>query len=420
MKISTERALVSRVTGIGGRNGTFLENASLRLLVDDIGGMIPILSSVQDRRQINAHWQPWFRANSGKPYSDGEDGPFWKAGLLYNIAGSFPCAPNFGPGHIIDGITMPPHGWTANLEWRYTGSGIDIESGAAWARSEMESPEAAMPLSFVKIDALIPGHSVHYAALTVKNSGGSDIEINCGFHNTVGSPFLQAGCRISAAADYWTTPPPGGEFDTTTRLAMGADFVSLSKAPLTFGGKVDLSIIPGPIGYTDFAVGAIPKTAPLGWSSVVNPEQKMAYICFFAGPAGAAAAESDEIILYFNELWMQYGGRPFTPWAPWEGGPDQTYCLGTENAVAAYAYGLDFARNVKQVLDSPTTVTIPARSEKTLYYGCLFAAYEKNILDGGIVGVDAEESRLVCKSATESWRFDADPFFTVIKKLRQR
>jgi hypothetical protein len=127
-----------------------------------------------------------------------------------------------------------------------------------------------------------------------------------------------------------------------------------------------------------------------------------------------------EIILYFNDLWMQYGGRPYTPWAPWDGGPDQAYCLGTENAVAAWSLGLDYALKVKRVLGSPATVTIPAGVEKTLYYGTLFAPYERRILDSGIVGIDSEESHLVCKSATEFWKFDADPAFTVIRNLKAK
>jgi hypothetical protein len=414
-----EKASVSRVKGIGGREASFLENAALRLQIDDTGGMIPFFCNVQGKRQINAHWQPWFRPNSGKPYRDAKDGHFWKSAMLYNIAGNFPCAPNFGPGHIINGVTMPPHGWTANLKWEYKKIGLDEKSGAAWVLTVMNSPDASMPLSFKKIDALVPGQGIHYSALSIRNLGGNDTEICCAFHNTLGSPFLESGCVISAAANTWITAPPGGEFDATTRLALGAEFSALSKAPLSFGGITDLSIVPSPIGYTDFVSGAIPKSSLIGWSSVINPELKLAYISFFPGPATAAKTGDDEIILYFNDLWMQYGGRPFTPWAPWDGGPDLTYCLGAENAVGAWAYGLDYARKLRNLLDSPTTVTIPAGGEKTLYYGCLFVPYEKSILDSGIVGIEPEDAHLVCKSATEFWKFDADPFFSILRRIRE-
>jgi hypothetical protein len=376
--------------------------------------MIPELSSPQGNGRLNAHWLPWFRGTSGN-YNDAEHGTFWKAKLLYQIAGNFCCVPNFGPGHVVEGVNMPPHGWTANSAWRYAANGRDADSGAVWAFSTMESSDRAMPLSFKKIDMLIPGHPVHYTSIAVKNNGGQDMEICAGWHNTVGAPFLQAGCRISGAAHAWATPPLGGEFDNTTRLAMGAEFPALEKAPLAGGGTVDLSVVPGLIGFTDFATGAIPPDAGLGWSAVVNPVLKMAYLCFFPGPGGGAP---DDIILRFNELWMQYGGRPFTPWALYDGGADLTFCLGTENAVSAYAYGLEYSRQARSVLGSPATVTIPAKGEKILRYGTLFAPYSGEALDKGVKTLEPGTDALIAVGKDGlSCRFTADPEFTLLRKI---
>jgi hypothetical protein len=411
--MSDNKGSISRVTEFGGREATVLEHDSIRVMIDDIGGMTPELSGVKDGNWLNAHWMPWFRSSSGKKYNEDEHGSFWKANLLYQLAGNFACLPNFGPGHIVDGIPMPPHGWSANQEWRYVTHDTDQASGAVWALSVMESPEKAMPLSFSKIDAIIPGQSIHYTSIRVRNRGFQDTDITAGWHNVVGGPFLSPGSRISGAAQNWLTPPPGTEFDTTTRFALGAEFNSLTKVPLLKGGKADISVVPPPIGYTDFATGAIPKTAKTGWQSVVNPYLKMIYLEFFTGPAAAGA---EDIILYFNDLWMQYGGRPFTPWAPYEGGPDLSYCLGAENAVGAYANGLEAARNQKTLLGNPTTVTIPAAGQKTLRYGTLFAPYAGTALDEGLSGLEAEEKRLICKGK-ESAAFAADPSFSVLRTL---
>jgi hypothetical protein len=405
---------VSRVTEIGERAATVLEHESLRVMIDDIGGMIPEFSGNRNGEWINAHWMPWFRSNSGKPYDDTAHGSFWKANLLYQIAGAFPCIPNFGPGHIIDGIHMPPHGWTANQEWRYVTNDSDEANGALWVLSVMESPDKAMPLSFSKIDAILPGQSILYTSVRVRNRGAGDIEICAGWHNTTGSPFLSSGCRISGAAKSWMTPPPGSEFDTTTRLALGAEFDSLFRAPLLRGGKTDLSVVPAPNGYTDFATGAISKTERTGWLSLVNPGLNMLYLAFFTGPA---AAEEDDIILYFNNLWMQYGGRPFTPWAPYEGGPDLSYCLGLENSLSAFANGLEYARNQKSLMGNPTTTVIPAMGQKTLRYGTLFAPCAG--LGEGVDGVTAEEKRLVIRGKENAF-FNADPGFTALKSLESR
>ncbi|MDR1863340.1 MAG: hypothetical protein LBQ67_05400 [Treponema sp.] len=410
-------ASVLRIREMGEREATLLEHASLRVIIDDTGGMVPELSCVSGKGRINAHWIPHFRANSGRPYDDAEHGAFWKGSLLYEIAGNFCCAPNFGPGHLIDGVTMPPHGWTANHQWRFTGSGVDGESGAAWALSSMESPHREMPLAFKKLDLILPDHPVHYTGLEIKNRGGEDIEICVGWHNTLGTPLLQRGCRVSGAAKRWTVSPPGGEFDTTSRLALGAEFGSLTEAPLAAGGTEDLTQVPAPLGYTDFVCGAIGDGERLGWSALVNPFLKLAYVCFFTGPAAAA---EDDIILRFNDLWMQYGGRPFTPWAPYEGGTDLTYCLGTENGAAAFAYGLEYSRRVKTLMGAPTTCTIPAGKSRILRYGSLFAPYRGSPLDEGIRSVEADGERLLCKGKGDSCHFRADGGFSVLKKLQGR
>jgi hypothetical protein len=408
---------VKRVVEIGRRDATVLEHGSMRVIIDDFGGMIPELSFAVGRRRLNAHWLPWFRSNSGKPYLENEDGSFWKANLLSQLAGNFPCMPNFGGGCIVDGIDMPAHGCTANLSWHFSSNGNDEETGAGWALSTMESPIAAMPLSFRKIDALIPGQNVHYTSISVKNNGSADLEICAGWHNTVGAPFLAEGCRISAAASAWATAPKGSEFDSTTRLAIAAEFSSLTEVPLGDGGKTDISHVPGPIGYSDFAAGRIDSSVSLGWSSVVNPGLKAAYLCFFPGPASAA---EDDIVFRFNNLWMQYGGRPFTPWAAYEGGTDLTYCLGTENSISAYAIGLEYSRQTAKLLGAPTTVIIPAGKQKVIRYGTLFAPYEGSVFDNGICSVEADSGIVADAGSTGSFRFAADTSFAVLKGLEKR
>jgi hypothetical protein len=142
---------------------------------------------------------------------------------------------------------------------------------------------------------------------------------------------------------------------------------------------------------------------------------RFVYLTFFTGPAGA---DEDDVVIYFNNLWMQYGGRPFTPWALYDGGTDQNYCLGLANSVSAHANGLDYARHTHTLLGNPTTVTIPAHGTKTLRYGSLFAPYENSILDDGITAVEAEANALVCIKSS-SWSFPADPSFSVLKRLEK-
>ena len=415
---------VNRRIEMGNREATVLEHDSLRVLIDDQSGMIPELSSLRgtggdisegSTPWLNAHWLPWFRANSEKPFNEAVDGAFWKVNLLYHIAGNFPCIPNFGGGHTIDGINMPPHGWTANLPWKFRESGN--HEGTGWALSTMESPEKSMPLLMRKIDALVPGQNIHYTSIAIKNSGTTDLEITAGWHNTIGAPFLAKGSRLTTCADAWLTAPKGSEFETTTRFALDAEFPNLREVPLLKGGKTDISVVPGPIGCTDFALGRVPVKSQLGWSSLVNPSLRMAYVCFFTGDAAAA---EDDIILRFNALWMQFGGRNFTPWAPYEGGTDMAYCLGTENSVAAFAEGLGYSRRVKKLMYVPTTVIIPGGKEKILRYGTLFAPCGDTLLDEGVISLEGEAAALVCKGKSGYSRFPADPGFSVLKTLEKK
>lgn len=409
-----------RVVEAGKRNATELENGELRLVIADKGGMTPELSTRRGSGWMNAHWIPEFRDNSGEPFDQARHGGHWGADLLYSIAGNFPCCPNFGPDHDDGGIFYPPHGWTANGTWRHEAGGVDAESGAAWALSTMGSPEAALPLSFRKLDVLQKGQRVHYASLAISNDGDRDAEICVAWHSTVGAPFLHAGARISVSAKRFATPPAGGEFDDTGRLAVGAEFDSLEAAPLRAGGTCDLTVVPGMIGYTDFVTGAVPRDLPLGWTAVSDPASATVYACFFPGPK---AAGEDGIALSFNDLWMQYGGRPFTPWAAYPGGADRSFCLGTENAVGIYANGLAAAKKAREFMGSPTTVLVPARSRRTLRYGTLFAPYGEGALDGGVAEITPERGKLVLvgrssKGATA--RFPVDSDFSVLRGLEKR
>lgn len=413
--IPVKNALVQRVRDMGFRDASAFEHESLRLLIDDDGGFCPELCNTADGRQLNAHWVPYFRAHSPEPFSDAKNGAYWKNAHLYNLAGSFLSFPNFGAGHITADGVHPANGWTANEKWTFLKNGKDLESGAVWSVATLESPDPKMPLSFRRVDALVPGESVHYSALRITNNGNTALELIGGAQNLIGAPFFSPLCHISASAKEWVVPPAGSEYDITSRLAPGKEFISLSRAPLASGGEADISLAGGSIGKTDYVMGAIPKSAALGWSAVVNPALKMAYLHFFPGPLGTD--ESGDLPVYFNHLLMQYGGRRWTPWAPYEGGTDFSYCLGIGGMTAAWTAGLEYSRTLKKVLGSPVTFTIPAKSEKIFCQGALFSHYEDNILDSGIVGVESEEGKLVCKSAAAAWRFNADATFKVVRSL---
>jgi hypothetical protein len=164
-------------------------------------------------------------------------------------------------------------------------------------------------------------------------------------------------------------------------------------------------------------MGAIPASCGLGWSALVNPAIKYAYICFFPGPG---AASDKDIVLRFNALWMQYGGRPSVPWSAFDGGTDLSYCLGTENVISAIGGGLETSRRIGEALGAPTTVIIPAKGEKTLWYGTLFAPYSGGALDEGIKTISAGKGCIIACGAgsAKGVSFKADTSFKVLKGNR--
>ncbi len=396
-----------------GRKSTVLANGKVRAVVDALGGMMPEFSLSRGKGGINSHWLPDFRDSSGKPYSEAEHAAYWKAKVLYLLAGDFPCSPNFGgDSAAVDGAALPPHGWTANEEWKIEDVGVKPEAGAAYARFSLKSPAPTMPLTWKKCDLVLEGQNAYYSVMRIKNDGKSPMDINLARHNTIGGHFLQSGCRISLSADKFMTAPKGSEFDDTGRFVQGAEFGSLGAVPLRAGGAADAGLVPGMIGHSDFITGAVPAGLSMGWSCVVNPALGLAYICFFPGEA---ALPPGEVALSFNVLWMQYGGRSFTPWALDEGGTDHTFCLGTENTVSAFANGLAYSRANPKLLGRPTTLSVPAGGERKLCYGTALVELGADLLREGILSMEADGGTLVLKGTKAFQKVPLDAGFDKVR-----
>jgi hypothetical protein len=390
-----------------GKRAVALGNDQVHTVIEAAGGMVPEFGVRRGPGGVlNTHWIPDFRDVSGAPFDPALHGPYWKVKLLRMLAGDFPCSPSFGACEL-DGISHPVHGWTANEDWTIEGVGAD--EGAAWARSTLRSPVPSMPLSWEKVDLLLAGQPAYFSITRIENSGAAPITVNMVRHNTLGAPFLTTGCRISVSAERFMTAPSGSEFDATGRLAQGAEFASLAAAPLRAGGTADLREVPGMIGYTDMVVGPVPERLAVGWSCVVNPVEKLAYLCFFPGLAGLPAGE---IAGSMNELWLQYGGRAFTPWALHEGGLDRTFCLGTENGVGGFAMGLASARATPRLLGRETLAEIPARGARTFCYGTALVALDDALVREGVQGVEAVAGGMVLKGTRASQRVGVGADFT--------
>ncbi|QEN08357.1 hypothetical protein EXM22_10290 [Oceanispirochaeta crateris] len=380
-----------KIKEAGNREAVYMNNGKIRVVIDANKGMIPELSTQYKKGWINSHWQPWFRANSPEPWNGTKHSSFWKIPLLYDISGNFPCAPNFGPDNVVNEYNIPPHGFTAFEQWDQ-GDPYKSEKSITFTST---LKEGLHPFRYKKTDLLLKNHSILYTRLDIQNTGKNNEPYNCGWHNTVGPPFLESACLIDNNAQKYSVPAAGTEFDNTGHLKFGAETDSLKEVPLREGGTIDIRKVPGINGYTDFICGAVPPECELGWASIINPRLKLIYLSFFKGPA---VVKKDEIPLYFYDLWMNYGGRPYTPWAAVDGLTDQTFCLGSENVTGYYANGLNEAIKHPKLLGYPTYLDLKPSEKKSLYYGTLFQEYEGDIFDDGIFSVKGEIDCLALES----------------------
>ncbi len=378
----------AKLKGAGNRDAVLLKQDTFRVMIDAEKGMTPELSAKSGDGWINAHWQPWFRANSGEKWDEAKHSSFWKVPLLYDLAGNFPCVPNFGPDNKAGGYSMPPHGFTAYETWQQE-EPETLEKGVSVV-STLKSE--GHPFSYKKTDMLLQGHNVHYTRVDVTNTGNREEPFNFGWHNTTGSPFLESGCLIDNSARSYAIPPEGGEFDPTGELAFGEESETLEKMPLRRGGFKDMRQVRGVTGYADFITGAVPLDSTLGWSTIVNPRLRLVYLSFFTGPSALA---DDEIGLYFYDLWLNYGGRNYQPWAVQDGQSDQTFCLGAENATGYFANGLEQALEHPELMGNPTFQNLEPGMTKTQYYATLFQPYEGDALDGGVKSVEGTDGGLI-------------------------
>ncbi|MDA3956619.1 hypothetical protein [Oceanispirochaeta sp.] len=403
---------IKETTDIGARESVLLENDSFRVLVNNDKGMVPELSSRKDKAWINAHWQPWFRNTSSSKWSAHEHEAFWKVPLLYDIAGNFPCCPNFGPGHTWKGSEMPPHGFTSFMNWEC----LDMmkKENSVSVHWELTPPD--QPLRYQKIDMIRKDENVHYASLTVTNRSDGKEEMNIGWHNTVGAPFLESGCLICNNSEEFAVPPLGTEFDTTGQLEPGSRSRSLSEMPLRTGGTADFSRVPGVTGFTDFVAAKVPDDCRIGWTAIINPRQKLVYLSWFTGPGSVTKAE---IPLYFYNYWMNYGGRPFQPWAAQDGGSDRSFCLGSENSVSFYANGLEESVDHPSLMGHPTHLVLNPGESRVLNYGTAFFSYEEDILDEGIYDLELSDNSLILHGSQEGSivKVKAQGTFDELKKL---
>ena len=250
------------------------------------------------------HRAPWV-----SPEGDATEAmPPGAAPHMERLGGDFFCAP-FGGRE--DG--SPLHGWPANAAWRMR-EGVR-ESGPDALHAVLGRKVRGAELT--KELTLRDGHPFVYQRHAFEGGAGSLAVAN---HACVSVPD---GALISTSPKArWETPPDPLETDPARGRSLlaypargrGAAF------PTADGGTVDLTTYPWGPRHEDFVAGIEAPGRAFGWTAVVRPASRDAYLSL-----------RDPRALPMTMLWHSNGGRDY---APWNG--RHTGCLGVEEGAAGH------------------------------------------------------------------------------------
>jgi hypothetical protein len=218
--------------------------------------------------------------------------------LLQVLRGDFFCFPFGGNARPWRGESHPPHGETANGDWRFVGAGrTDTE---ATLRLQMRT--RIRPAVVEKTLRLVEGHTAVYCRHVVSKASGL---MNLGHHATLSFPA--SGGRISTSEIVGGQVYPGVFEDPAaggyTALKAGAEFRSLACVPLANGGWTDLTRYPAREGFEDLVMVSAPSGTDFAWTAVVFPGEGYAWFSL-----------KDPRVLASTVLWHSNGGRHYFPW----------------------------------------------------------------------------------------------------------
>jgi galactose mutarotase-like enzyme len=246
---------------------------------------------------------PWGLQPPGAPPREGSDG----LEFLHNYGGGWQeLLPSCNDACSYGGVQLPFHGEVATVPWA-------VEAGGGDDAVELVGRVhcSRTPFALERRMRLERGSPVLTLRERVENVSDEAHHLVWGHHCVVGAPFLEAGCRLHAAARTIVTLPEAWE--DTARLAPG-QHEPWPQALLRDGGRADLRDVPGPeTGSHDdvFLTGLEP-----GDVAVENPRLGRTFRLRF-----------DHLLFRCLCTWQPYGGAHALPLAG-------SYALGIEPWVA--------------------------------------------------------------------------------------
>jgi hypothetical protein len=248
---------------------------------------------------------PWGLQPPGARPREGSDG----MAFLHNYGGGWQeLFPTCNDACSHRGVELPFHGEVAVAAWDVSVASAGGETVELVGRVRCK----LTPFLLERRMVLERGGATLTLRERAENSGGSAHELVWGHHCVVGAPFLEAGCRLYAAARTIVTLREAWE--ETARLAR-SQREPWPRALLASGARADLRDVPGPeagahddVFLTDLEEGTI---------AVENPRLGRTFRLGF-----------DHELFRWLCSWQAYGGAHALPLAG-------SYALGIEPWVSS-------------------------------------------------------------------------------------
>lgn len=273
-----------------------------------------------------------FARGSDKPVAPYHISPWQTEGLkidppiLRVLRGDFFCLPFGGNAEAYKGERHPPHGETANGEWKY----VSQEKLQNLTELELALETKVRPGKVLKFVWLVEGQPVVYTSHVVEGFVGP---APVAHHANLAMPATEGVVRISTSPIRFGITNPTRFSDPAKQenqaLAINAKFTDLTKVPKLDpnAAPADCTRMPQPKGYADF-FGVVNKdTTDDGdtpaWTAAVNTEAGWLWF-----------ALKDQRVLPMTYFWLENGGRGASPWN------GRNNCLGLEDACSYFADGL--------------------------------------------------------------------------------
>ncbi len=298
---------------IAGQKSWRIQTPKVEAYVSMTGGhLAPVLFDLGAGRRV----QPF----SIPPWADETIDPSTPA-LVRVLRGDFFCLPFGGNEAAFNGESHPPHGESANGDWKLTDFRVKKDRTTIFLSLKTAVRDGRVDKRIV----LRPDHTVVYQQHVVYGMTGA---MPLGHHANLKFPDKEGAGLISTSrfvkGQVLPVPFESADRKGYSALKPGATFETLASVPTVFGDVTDASRYPARRGYEDLLMVATDPSATLGWTAVVFPQDGWMWF-----------AIKDPKILRNTVMWISNGGRHY---APWNG--RHVNVLGLEDVTAYFHLGL--------------------------------------------------------------------------------